>query len=202
VTGCAAVAGSSASGQPQRGQRFRSMPRSWCNDSVHFNPYGGPAALVAADLVNAGSASELLAGMVRNGMALAALTDDEAARIGAWAGRLRPVFTAAAGDRPALVNELLAEAACRPYIATHDGKPPHLHYSAEDAGPAGRVRAYTAGGLAHLVCEAPDRLGICAREGCETAYVDTSRNGRRRFCSTRCATRVHVADHRARQLSA
>lgn len=178
------------------------MSRSWCNDFVHFNPYGGPAALVAADLVNAGSASELLAGMVRNGMSIPALTDEEATRIAAWAHRLRPVFAAAPEARPELVNDLLAEAACRPYIATHDGKPPHLHYSAEDAGPVGRVRAYTAGGLAHLVCEAPDRLGICGREGCETAYVDTSRNGRRRFCSTRCATRVHVADHRARQLTA
>lgn len=202
MAGWAAVAGSSASGQPQRGQRFRSMPRSCCNDLVHFNPYGGPAALVAADLVNAGSASELLAGMVRHGMAIPALSGDEATRIGAWAHRLRPVFAAAPEARPALVNDLLAEAACRPSITTHDGKPPHLHYSAEDAGPVGRVRAYTAGGLAHLVCEAPDRLGVCGREGCETAYVDTSRNGRRRFCSTRCATRVHVAGHRARQLSA
>ena len=169
---------------------------------MHFNPYGGPAALVAADLVNAGSASELLDGMVRNGMSIAALTDDEATRIAAWAHRLRPVFAADPSLRPELVNDLLAEAACRPYIATHDGKPAHLHYSAEDAGPVGRVRAFTAGGLAHLVCEAPDRLGICGREGCGTAYVDTSRNGRRRFCSTRCATRVHVADHRARQLTA
>jgi predicted RNA-binding Zn ribbon-like protein len=169
---------------------------------VHFNPYGGPAALVAADLVNAGSASELLAGMVRNGMSIPALTDDEATKIAAWARALRPVFAADPSARPDLVNGLLAEAACRPYITTHDGKPPHLHYSAEAAGPVGRVRAYTAGGLAHLVCEAPDRLGICGREGCETAYVDTSRNGRRRFCSTRCATRVHVADHRARQLTA
>jgi predicted RNA-binding Zn ribbon-like protein len=169
---------------------------------VHFNPYGGPAALVAADLVNAGSASELLDGMVRNGMSIPALSDDEAARISEWASRLRPVFAAEPAQRPDLVNGLLVEAACRPYITTHDGKPPHLHYSAEDAGPVGRVRAYTAGGLAHLVCEAPDRLGICRREDCATAYVDTSRNGRRRFCSTRCATRVHVAEHRARQLTA
>ena len=103
------------------------MARSCCNGSVHFNPYGGPAALVAADLVNAGSASELLDGMVRNGMVIAALTGDQAARIGEWAARLRPVFAADAGERPALVNELLAEAACRPYIPNHDGKPPHLH---------------------------------------------------------------------------
>jgi predicted RNA-binding Zn ribbon-like protein len=177
------------------------MPRSCCNGSVHFNPYGGPAALVAADLVNAGSASELLAGMVAHGMSIAALTDDEATRIAAWARRLRPVFEAAPAERAGLINELLVESACRPHISSHDGKPPHLHYSAADAGPAGRVRAYTAGGLAHLVCEAPDRLGVCGREGCGTAYVDTSRNGRRRFCSTRCATRVHVADHRARGLA-
>lgn len=65
-----------------------------------------------------------------------------------------------------------------------------------------RVQAHSAGGLAHLVCEAPDRFGLCAREGCGIAFVDTSRNGRRRFCSTRCGTRVNVADHRARQLSA
>lgn len=178
------------------------MPRSCCNDLVHFNPYGGPAAQVAADLVNTGPAGELVDAMVRNGMSITALTGDEATRIGAWAARLRPVFAATPAERVGLVNELLAESACRPYITSHDGKPPHLHYSEEDAGPVGRVRAYTSGGLAHLVCEAPDRLGICGREGCETAYVDTSRNGRRRFCSTRCATRVHVADHRARQVTA
>ncbi|WP_218158630.1 CGNR zinc finger domain-containing protein [Streptosporangium canum] len=34
--------------------------------------------------------------------------------------------------------------------------------------------------------------------GCDVAYVDTSRNGRRRFCSTRCSNRVYVADHRRR----
>lgn len=155
---------------------------------MHFNPYGGPAAQVAADLVNAGSASELFDAMAGNGMSIAALTGDEAARIGAWAARLRPVFAATPAERVDLVNALLTESACRPYITSHDGKPPHLHYSEEDAGLVGRVRAYTSGGLAHLVCEAPDRLGICGRDGCETAYVDTSRNGRRRFCSTRCAT--------------
>lgn len=169
---------------------------------MHFNPYGGAAALVAADLVNAGSAGDLLAGMVRHGMSIASLTDAENSQIRAWASRLRPVFAATPDERVALVNDLLTDSACRPYISSHDGKPPHLHYSAAAAGPVGRVRAYTAGGLAHLVCEDPDRLGICEREGCDVAYVDTSRNGRRRYCSTRCATRVYVAEHRARQVSA
>jgi predicted RNA-binding Zn ribbon-like protein len=62
-----------------------------------------------------------------------------------------------------------------------------------------RVRAYTAGGLAHLLCEDPARAGVCDRPGCDIAFVDTSRNGRRRFCASRCATRVHVADHRQRR---
>ncbi|MGY4099847.1 CGNR zinc finger domain-containing protein [Nocardia sp. R16R-3T] len=35
-----------------------------------------------------------------------------------------------------------------------------------------------------------------ARQGCGSVFVDTSRNGRRRFCSTRCSNRVHVAQHR------
>ncbi|HLU95849.1 MAG TPA: CGNR zinc finger domain-containing protein, partial [Thermobifida alba] len=41
-------------------------------------------------------------------------------------------------------------------------------------------------------------LGCCARDGCRTVFVDTSRNGRRRFCSVTCANRVNVAAHRAR----
>ncbi|KAA9166317.1 CGNR zinc finger domain-containing protein [Amycolatopsis acidicola] len=168
---------------------------------MHFNPYGGAAAQVAAGLVNLGDAppAELLAMMREAGMSISALSAAEAADAVAWSARLRPVFEASDVDtRVALVNQLLADSACRPYVSRHDGLPAHLHYASEQAGRAQRTRAYTAGGLAHLVCEDPDRIGVCAREGCGQVFVDTSRNGRRRFCSTRCATRVHVAGHRAR----
>jgi predicted RNA-binding Zn ribbon-like protein len=97
-----------------------------------------------------------------------------------------------------MVNGLLADSACQPYVSRHDGQPAHLHYASEQAGQARRIQAYTAGGLAHLLCEDAGRMGVCAREDCAVVFVDTSRNGRRRYCSTRCATRVHVADHRAR----
>ncbi|GAA5119647.1 CGNR zinc finger domain-containing protein [Pseudonocardia adelaidensis] len=60
-----------------------------------------------------------------------------------------------------------------------------------------RIKAYTAGGLAHPLCEDPGRIGRCDR--CGTVFVDTSRNGRRRFCSARCANSTHVADHRKRR---
>lgn len=168
---------------------------------MHFNPYGGAAAQVAAGLVNRGpaSADELVETLRTHGMSIAALSPAEAVAVGDWAGRLREVFAETdPGLRVDLVNRLLADSACRPYISRHDGKPAHLHYASELADGAERVRAYTAGGIAHLLCEDPARLGLCASEGCSTVFVDTSRNGRRRFCSTRCATRVHVADHRRR----
>ncbi|GHE81964.1 hypothetical protein GCM10017786_10720 [Amycolatopsis deserti] len=168
---------------------------------MHFNPYGGPAAQVAAGLVNmpGAPAAELLRMMRDAGMSLTRLTAAEAAEAQAWGRRLRAVFAEPDPDRRIdLVNELLAETACRPFISRHDGLPAHLHYAGEDDTLPRRIRAFTAGGLAHLLCEDPGRLGTCARHGCETVFVDTSRNGRRRFCSTRCATRVHVAEHRAR----
>ncbi|HVV07730.1 CGNR zinc finger domain-containing protein [Amycolatopsis sp.] len=168
---------------------------------MHFNPYGGSAAQVAAGLVNLQDAApaELLAMMREAGMSITRLSAAEAADAIAWGRRLRAVFEASDVDtRVGLVNRLLADSACRPYVSRHNGMPAHLHYASEDAGRTERTRAYTAGGLAHLACEDPDRMGVCAREGCGLVFVDTSRNGRRRYCSTRCATRVHVAEHRAR----
>jgi len=68
------------------------------------------------------------------------------------------------------------------------------------AGLAARVRALTAGGLAHVIDDGSGfRLRVCQRAGCETAFLDVSRNGRRRFCSLRCANQVNVANHRLRQ---
>jgi predicted RNA-binding Zn ribbon-like protein len=37
------------------------------------------------------------------------------------------------------------------------------------------------------------------RAGCAVAFTDSSRNGRRKFCSVRCANQVNVARHRGRQ---
>ncbi|XVV07736.1 CGNR zinc finger domain-containing protein [Actinosynnema sp. CA-248983] len=168
---------------------------------MHFNPYGGAAAQLAAALVNAdrtATADDLLT-LLRDHAykPLGPLSPAGAGDLLAWARRLEPVFTGEA-DRMAHVNTLLAEAAARPYISTHDGRAPHLHFAPETAPMPDRVRAFTASGLAHVVCEDPGRLGHCARPGCGTVYVDTSRNGRRRYCTTRCANREQVARHRRR----
>ncbi|KAA2265723.1 CGNR zinc finger domain-containing protein [Solihabitans fulvus] len=170
---------------------------------MHFNPYGGLAAELAAELVNAGrdlSPSRLL-DLLRefDYKPLGAVSAEQAATLTGWARRLDEVFGEPDIDRQTdLVNALLADAAAQPYISRHDGRPPHLHFANEHDPVDRRLRAYTAAGLAHAVCQDGGRLGRCDRHDCAIVYVDTSRNGRRRFCSTRCANRVHVADHRSR----
>ena len=44
-----------------------------------------------------------------------------------------------------------------------------------------------------------DRLGLCEAPPCRNAYLDTSTNRSRRYCSDRCATRANVAAYRARK---
>ncbi|MCL9795659.1 CGNR zinc finger domain-containing protein [Frankia sp. AgKG'84/4] len=127
--------------------------------------------------------------------------DSEAARADLlrWADRLDACFGLPADDRLFdLVNDLLEESAGSPYISAHDGRP-HLHYRMPDAGIVARIRAITSSGLAQVICgDGADRLGRCERAGCEVAFVDVSRNGRRSYCSVRCANTAAVARHRAR----
>ena len=102
--------------------------------------------------------------------------------------------------RAELVNDLLVESDCRPRLISHDGLPYHLHYKPLAGDLPARVEAFTAAGLAYLIAEGwGGRLGRCQRAGCATAFVDTSRNGTRRFCSVRCANQVNVTNHRVRR---
>ncbi len=163
---------------------------------MQFNPYGGSAAELAALLVNSEPGVDLVRLLTDFGYRpVTTLDPAQDARLRAWIRRLDEVFTAPTVDR---LNSLLAETTTRPYISTHDDRPPHLHYAWEGDPMDERVKAYTAAGLATLFCEAPGRIGRCSRDGCPMVFIDTSRNGRRRFCSTKCSTRVHVAEHRRR----
>ncbi|MFB9903415.1 CGNR zinc finger domain-containing protein [Allokutzneria oryzae] len=171
---------------------------------MHINPYGSDKASLAVGLVNADPAisppemGELLESYnTRQPVVDAAQTAD----LLAWAAKLRVAFEADDLDvRISTVNQLLDEAAIRPTIARHEGEmTPHLHYSLDTDDVVKRVKARTATGLAHVICASGGgRLGCCDRAGCTVVFIDTSRNGRRRFCSTQCANRVYVADHRAR----
>ncbi len=173
---------------------------------MQFNTYGGNGAQLAAALVNATERTPTaLTEVLRdNRIADPEVDAVQAAELADWCARVSPVFGEPDVPRQVdLVNGLLADGATCVRVSVHDGHPPHLHYLDDEDDLVARVRATTAGGLAVAVCGAGGhRLGRCAREGCEAAFVDTSRNGRRRFCSVACANRVNVALHRARRTPA
>jgi predicted RNA-binding Zn ribbon-like protein len=63
-----------------------------------------------------------------------------------------------------------------------------------------QARAAIAGSFAHFLADdAPDRLRVCANDGCRWIFVDRSPTGRRRWCDMRtCGNQAKVARHRAR----
>ncbi|MGH3670011.1 MAG: CGNR zinc finger domain-containing protein [Pseudonocardiaceae bacterium] len=169
---------------------------------MQFNHYGGEAALLAADLVNVpprSQAGDVAAILRTHGVAGPDSDDDQASRLLGWAAQLAPCFgTDHVHEQCRMVNDLLAMAASKPYISLHDGRP-HLHYRSRDDDLVSRVRAITIAGLAYVICFAGgSRLGRCARAGCARVFVDTSRNGRRRYCTLRCANTAAVRRHRRR----
>jgi predicted RNA-binding Zn ribbon-like protein len=116
---------------------------------------------------------------------------------------LRGVFElAAAGDGAGAVraiNALLASVPVAPRVSGHDEQSWHLHVtSGAAAGQDLLAEAFM--GLAVTVIDlGSDRLGSCARDGCDNVYVDTSPNRSRRYCSDRCSSRANVAAFRARR---
>lgn len=134
------------------------------------------------------------------------LTDHDLTALRPVADGLRKVLTAAiasdaTGVRTA-VNSLLESYPLRPRLsAGHTAEPNwHIHVADPDAPPATEVAAAAAWGIAQGVVRLGlNRWGQCADAGCENYFVDTSTNRAKRFCSARCANRVHVAAHRSRQ---
>ena len=121
----------------------------------------------------------------------------------AWAARVREVFECADDGRvdtsAGLVNDLLDDTGARPRLDRHDDGW-NLHFHGPDDGLVVGWTAGIASALALVVGSAwAGRLGVCSAVPCDRVYVDDSRNGSRRFCSTRCQNRVKAAAHRARR---
>ena len=131
----------------------------------------------------------------------------EATELRGFATAFRMVFAAvASGDVDAAahqVNELIAATGAHPWLDRHDGEPWHLHFHGTTDDLAIGWAAGCATGLA-VVLGGPEwgRLGVCTAPRCDRVYVDTSRNGTRRFCSTTCQNRVKAAAFRTRQATA
>lgn len=159
--------------------------------------------LLAADLVNlagggAWTAQEARAVLDRHHVRRSALTSSSSKQLKQWSLRLRSAFEPGAVEaRCAAINALLDAGASRAYLTSHDQLRPHLHFASDDDDVVARVKAVTAGGLAIFAVESDGgRLGVCARAGCGTAFVDTSRNGLRAYCSARCGNNDAVQRHR------
>ncbi|MBB5117027.1 zf-CGNR multi-domain protein [Streptomyces eurocidicus] len=136
--------------------------------------------------------------------------DADVTRLRSVRARLRGVFEAAAERDEVravdLLNALLMEFPVSPQISGHelrddDGRPKwHMHIADHAASASASYTATACMGLAvHLTEYGVDRLGICQAAPCRNAYLDTSTNRSRRYCSDRCATRANVAAYRARK---
>ena len=148
--------------------------------------------------------AERLNALFRSAASRSKVTAAEAGEFAPVAAELRPVFEAVAAgdfdDAAGRVNAVLAATGAHPELARHDGEPWHVHFHA--TGPASAATGWAAGcatGLAIVLGgEYCDRLGVCTAPRCDRVYVDTSRNGSRRFCSTACQNRVKAAAFRER----
>ncbi|MFF3559891.1 CGNR zinc finger domain-containing protein [Streptomyces sp. NPDC002574] len=140
----------------------------------------------------------------------ARVTEADVQRLRGVRTRLRGVFEAASeGDEVRavdLLNSLLLEFPVSPQISGHEhldesGRPDwHMHLAEHAATATASYAATACMGLAFQLTDlGVDRLGICQATACRNAYIDTSTNHSRRYCSDRCATRANVAAYRARK---
>ncbi|MCQ4121231.1 CGNR zinc finger domain-containing protein [Rhodococcus tibetensis] len=170
---------------------------------MHLNPYGEYAVELAADLANRRpqTIGELVTRCIDAGIVVDfPVSEDDLGEVLAMLDRW--VVVADAGneeDRAEQVNLLLAKASAYPRLTNHAGDGWHLHYRDDQHSLAGVLEALISVGTAlHLVGRGMHRLGRCAVDECTLIYADTSRNGRQRYCSPRCANRDAVRRHRSR----
>ncbi|MES9511699.1 CGNR zinc finger domain-containing protein [Streptomyces sp. NPDC000609] len=170
---------------------------------MHLNPYGEDVVDLAADLANRRPASaEELAGRCRAAGLVVDLpvTPQDLDRtqdvLDAWE---KAVDADDEHERAELLNRMLAAAAAYPRLTDHAGDGWHLHYR-DDGQPLGSLLSalISVGTALHLAGRGMHRLRRCAVAECTTIFADTSRTGRQRYCSPRCANRDAVRRHRAR----
>ncbi|MBN9139781.1 MAG: CGNR zinc finger domain-containing protein [Micrococcales bacterium] len=97
------------------------------------------------------------------------------------------------------VNDTLQSARAVPRLIDHDGLGWHIHAVDNDAPLATRMLVEAAMSLVDVIrAERLDRLRDCEADDCTGVFVDLSKNGSKRFCSTRCGNRMAVRAYRAR----
>ena len=164
---------------------------------MHLNPYGAEPVKLATRLVNAqpNSAEEIARicdeeGLIVDRPVVAADHGEIVQFLEHWCEIADADASDSDGEetRAALTNALLAQYSGHPRLSNHDGW--HLHYRDDDVTFARMVQTVIIVGTAlHLTSRGMDRIGRCASVSCSNVFADTTRNGRQRFCSTRCNNR-------------
>jgi predicted RNA-binding Zn ribbon-like protein len=171
---------------------------TWQVDFVRYAERS--AALLNTEITDV---EALQAYLVDRGWLVEQSTDRDCMLLRKFQRELRPVYEASAeGDGSTVVdqlNELMVRYPITPRISDHAGDL-HIHAASRSQSVAELLVSEALLGLANLVCDlGPTRLGICDASPCTHAYVDTSPNASRRYCSDRCSSRANVAAYRARQ---
>ncbi|MGW0904906.1 CGNR zinc finger domain-containing protein [Streptomyces sp. NPDC002853] len=170
---------------------------------MHLNPYGEAVVNLAADLANRRpeTVGELADRCRAAGLFLERpVTPGDLDRAQEALDRWEKVVDAGDEDeRAELLNQMLAASAAYPRLTDHAGSGWHLHYR-DDRQPLGALlyQLISVGTALHLAGRGMHRLRRCAVSECVTSFADTSRTGRQRYCSQRCANRDAVRRHRAR----
>jgi predicted RNA-binding Zn ribbon-like protein len=185
---------------------------------VRSDSYSDAGVRVAADLVNSLTAGHrhgrpcapaadptaaVRAAVAIDPPSVAAVSPRDVGGFTALADRLRTVFADLDRDdvasAAATLNDLLAAHPATPHLALEDGRW-RLHHHPVGVPVLAMWTSITAEGAARLVGTGEHRrLGLCTADGCDRVFVDTSRNGSRRFCSTTCQNRVKTAAFRRRR---
>lgn len=183
---------------------FTLMYPACCNGLMQLNPYGEYAVVLAASFANRWPADRdgIEERIREHGMTmpfprhpddhqeLRTVIDEWLAIVDAPSDQLRAE----------LLNHQMALAAAYPRLVDHDDDGGwHLHYRDNGQSLPQVLRSVISVGTAlHLTTRGMQRLRRCEAAPCRNVVVDTTRNGRQRYCSVRCANRAAVRRHRDR----
>ena len=97
------------------------------------------------------------------------------------------------------LNDLLDVAPQETHLSKEDGQWV-LHHHPKGASLVPAWTSICAEAVARLIADGhAERAGLCEAEDCRRAFIDTTKNSTRRFCSTVCQNRVKTAALRRRR---